>query len=1104
MIKCAHYFLFILMCLLVAVTVSHAQPYSTLDLYGKRPVQYQNRLLFAEKTPGDENIKPVKHFFQNTFTHYNYYFNANNKVNDIIDRAKALNKDDYTKLLSFYNYSLDNTSKDQTQIDSVIYKCTSSILLHDLRDDWVDNMYMLMGKAYLLKKNLDSAGYVFQYVNYAWAPKEEGGYDIPIGSNISNDKGLFSVSTIEKRSLAKKLLALPPSRNESLLWRVRVLLEQGRIGDANGLITILVIDPYFPQRLQPPLHEIMAYSFYKQQIYDSAAFHLTKALSNAGGRLETARWEYLIGQMLQLTKNSDSLAASFFEKSIAHTTDPVMEVFARLNLVSLAAHKKGYTLQDNIAELYKLARKDRYEVYRDIIYYAAAILELQQKNKTGAITALKKSLKYNIDNPEQKQKDFLLLADTYFDNKEYKLAYNYYDSTQVAVLEQADKDRIAERKPALKIITANIATIELQDSLQRLANMSEEDRRAILKKLLRQLRKAEGLKETDPLDFGNDNAPLAGSNTVPATLFANTSSGEFYFNNASLKQSGLNEFKSKWGNRPNVDNWQRQAALTKPPVTDGNPADMNMTVGSDMDVLPPTAAKTVEETKPKDLSFEGLMADVPLREGQKEKSDSAIARALFSNGVTFQNNLKDYKSAIDAYEELLRRFPFHKKAEQAHYNLVYCYQQLGLKYRADSTAEALKKNYPAGSFALQIGSPKKELAQDDTTADYQNVYNSFVEGSYEKAKTAKLAADKKYGRSYWTPQLLYIEAVYYVTQREDSVAINRLEDLANTFPKTPLAEKAIRMIELLKRRKEIENHLSHYGEPPVDSAALMAREAFVRDSLLKATREQFLKDSLQKAARASFVKDSLQKASLANGKLKPLSKKDSILIARSKMSLKDSLAFTAKRAAFVRDSLLKATRLAFVRDSLQKAARAAFVRDSLQRAARASFVKDSLQMARRDAFVRDSLQKARAAFVKDSLRKAADLAANNGFVYDPNEAHYAIIQLDNVDNVFIKVVASSFGSFNKRAYSGKQIDIATEKINTQFSFLYFGPFNSAAEAIAYIEKVKPNMTKSIVPWLPKYKYKYGIIGISNLLLLQQNKDVALYNQFLKKVLPGKF
>ena len=61
----------------------------------------------------------------------------------------------------------------------------------------MDDLYMLLGKAYFLRQDFDSAYRVFQYLNYIYAPKDDG-YDIPIGSNSSNANGIFSISTNEK------------------------------------------------------------------------------------------------------------------------------------------------------------------------------------------------------------------------------------------------------------------------------------------------------------------------------------------------------------------------------------------------------------------------------------------------------------------------------------------------------------------------------------------------------------------------------------------------------------------------------------------------------------------------------------------------------------------------------------------------------------------------------------------------------------------------------------------------------------------------------------------------------------------------------------------
>ena len=145
--KLCHYFS--ILCLFVMISFSGiAQPTWTFDPFGKekKPKEYEEKKLGSEKT-ADKKFTKLRRFIQNNVTHYNYYFNANNKINKVLEMAKAAQQDDYAKLLSFYPYSLENTAQQATELDSVIYKATAGILLHDLRTDWVDNMYFLIGKA---------------------------------------------------------------------------------------------------------------------------------------------------------------------------------------------------------------------------------------------------------------------------------------------------------------------------------------------------------------------------------------------------------------------------------------------------------------------------------------------------------------------------------------------------------------------------------------------------------------------------------------------------------------------------------------------------------------------------------------------------------------------------------------------------------------------------------------------------------------------------------------------------------------------------------------------------------------------------------------------
>ncbi len=779
---------------------SYAQPNLSFEI--KKPKQYESRSLPSEKT-GNAKFTAPKRFYNDLVSRFNYYFNAQTKLNSIIDSAKSLYKDDYTQLLSFYNYTLDQTA--MGQIDTIIYKCTAGILLHDLRSDWVDKLYLLMGKAYLYRKDFDSASNVFQYINYAFAAKDNG-YDIPIGSNASNTNGIFTIATLENRSLWKRMMSFPPSRNESFIWQARIYIEQEQYIEAGSLLELIRTDPNFPSRLENDVNELIAYNLYKQEQYDRSADHLLKALGNAANPLEKARWEYLAAQMYEKA-HKDSQAIVQYEKAIQHTSDPLMEVYARLNIVSLAAGKQENALQKNLDELLKMARKDKYEANRDIIYYAAAELELKRKNYTAAQALLLKSIQSGISNPEQKQKSFLLLGDMNYTRKEYGYAYHFYDSLQLPLLKEIDAKRVTERKPALKIISSNQDRIRREDSLQKLSLLPEEERLAFVKKLLRQLRKEKGLKdvENDPLSFGNTFTVAAAA--AQADLFSSNLS-EFYFLNNSLKAKGIADFKSKWGNRPNVDNWRRQTAVN---------SSLTTAVTSTAGDKKTQVAITREETK--ELSMESLTKDIPVTPVQKDSSNSAIRKALLGNAFAFQNQLEDFPSAIENYEELIRRFPESAETEPSLFNLVYCYRKNGQQEKADSASHILKTSFANGKYINRLNNAvvKTDTKIDPAEKQYANIYNLFIAGKFEEAKEAKLQADNQYGKTYWTPQLLYIESIYYIKQKDDSVAINRLQNIVKLFGKSPLAEKANTMIDVLKRRSQIENYLSNLNiERPME------------------------------------------------------------------------------------------------------------------------------------------------------------------------------------------------------------------------------------------------------------------------------------------------
>ncbi|HVY74251.1 MAG TPA: hypothetical protein VG890_05440, partial [Puia sp.] len=614
----------------------------------KKPQKYEDRILGYEKT-SETKFKTPRRFIQNTITHYNFYYNANNKLNEIVARAKAANRDDFTKLLPFYPYSLDATARDKRNLDSVIDKVNTAVLVRDLRNDWNDNLYMLMGQAYYYKNNLDSAYVLFQFVNYAYAPREKDGYQLPIGSNANSESGgnAFTISTNEKRNIAKRAFSLPPSRNEALVWMIRTYLMKDDLTHAAVLIDVLKHDPNFPERLQSNLQELQALLFYKQDVYDSAAIHLTLALGNASSLGEQARWEYLIAQLYDLDGNHE-LAKTYFEKSASHTLDPVMDVYARLNAIrqNKGDGKDNDYIEKNLQALHKMSRKELYAPYLDIIYYAAGEMELERNNIPGASSYFVKAIRNAGSGSPVRDQAFLKLGWLYFNDKQYVLAKNAYDSINLTNKGIADSVEILkDRKAALARIVPQIRIIQRQDSLQRLAAMPEAERNALIKKMIRAYRKQQGLSEEE--SAGGNTGPFR-SNQANSDMFNdNSSSSDWYFNNAALKSKGFNDFRSKWGNRQNVDFWQVQSMMNRQ-----KPGSVPGRVNNSNGAEPDTAA-----TKSAIPTSEVLLKNIPLTPEQMKRSNDSVENALFALGKSLQDMIPDYRAAIRSYDSLRNRFP---------------------------------------------------------------------------------------------------------------------------------------------------------------------------------------------------------------------------------------------------------------------------------------------------------------------------------------------------------------------------------------------------------------------------------------------------------------
>lgn len=134
-------------------------------------------------TKSKSDITKRKRFYHNTTAYYNGYFHADEILDLALLDIVTQNEDNYTQILPLSPYT---TNYDPTayakEMDRAIVKVSTVSALHE-ESQWVDDCYVLLGKAQFVKKDYESAEETFEYF------KEEFDFSqYHIGKNKTNQK----------------------------------------------------------------------------------------------------------------------------------------------------------------------------------------------------------------------------------------------------------------------------------------------------------------------------------------------------------------------------------------------------------------------------------------------------------------------------------------------------------------------------------------------------------------------------------------------------------------------------------------------------------------------------------------------------------------------------------------------------------------------------------------------------------------------------------------------------------------------------------------------------------------------------------------------------
>ena len=769
----------------------------------EKPLPYE-RLLNTKYTLG-------RRAYQNTVSQFNFLFNAEEELNENILKARNEYVDDYTTLISFYDYDLSVTSKNS--IDSIIYRCNANIVLHDLRSNWVDDAYLLLAKAYLFHKDFDTAGSILQFINYSFDEKQDG-MDLPIGSNLRNTKGKFSIATAENNRFFENLNV----RNESMIWQARNYIEKEEWNEGISLLQLLEADAIFPKRLYPFLNEQLAYGYYQMEMYDKAAAALEKGINNAPDDAAKTRWYYLLGQLWQKADKWDK-AYPWFKKANQNAVNPIISVYAKISMISYDAKNANNAWEELAYSLEKMIKRDKYKPYADIIYFEMAKLAIQNNAYTKANDWLIQSIKKNGSNLKQKQKAFELLGDINYSNNYYSIAKLAYDSVSIVLKTNPNYESIQARKKWLSTISTNEKIVEAQDTLQYIYQLNPSNQEAYFKLWQKRTKiETEFLKDifldktpNSTKNSQENNDAINNFSSLNNNSFSNNSNSDFYFDNRSVLVQGKQNFTQKWGPRPNVDSWRRKTSLMNAPssLSNQDASSTGFQNNTSKDSLQNRSLSKDEKENSK-ADEKGNSYEMITDGSSYIKSKQDWNKAALANAQTFLLELNDFERAYPLYTKVIANNIDTAITERAMLDLASHYLHENLNEKSDSIIKIVEDRFPKGFYATKKKeSSLKQKKEADVLNDYKEAYFLSQIGNWESLAALSNQLNTDLRRTKWYTPFKFIQVKMYAQQRMDSVAIVLLDSIVLQNTNEKIRDRAKNILEELKNRKQTESYLTN-------------------------------------------------------------------------------------------------------------------------------------------------------------------------------------------------------------------------------------------------------------------------------------------------------
>ena len=726
---------------------------------------------------------------------YNTYYNGTLAYIDGSLEKETGNKDNYTEQIPLYTVSNKNSREiGKANFDRAIEKCEKAIHQHSIkrRPEWTKNRrktakdiewlsrreynpflwkaWMLMGRSQFYQGDFESAAATFSYMSRLYATQ-------------------------------------PAIYGKARAWLAKCYIEQNWNYDAEDVIRNMLRDSIH-WRAQKEWDYTFADYYIHTGNAEQAIPYLSKVISHEMRRKQKAREWYLMGQ-LQASIGNKKEAYKAFRHVIRQNPPYELAFNARIAMTEVMAKDNAGKM---ISRLKRMAASDNNKEYQDQIYYAIGNIHLSRKDTLQAITAYEKGNQKSTRNGIEKGVLLLHLGDLYWTKENFSDARRCYGEA-IGLLDKDRKDyqQLANRSKVLDELVPYTDAVQLQDSLQQLARMSEKERNAAIDRVIDALKKKEKeernrkaeeeaestLRQDGGGNFAN-NSNFASSNSPQKNNenSANTpANGQWYFYSPLTVSQGKAQFQKLWGKRDNVDNWQR---INKTVVANAAGAeemtdeqrDSLAQAAEQEELLKQTSDSAVNDPHRREY----YLAQIPFTPEQLAESNKLLEDGLYHAGVIFKDKLDNLPLSRKSLLRLVNNHPDYEHLDDAYYHLYLLYSRERKPEMAQTYLQKLKAEYPESQWTTLLSDPyyaenaKRGVQIEDSL--YTLTYQAFKDGEYDKVERNAQISQNRFPDGANRDKFLFIGGLSKLNDGDIKSCLADLKEVVSKYPDSRLSEMA--------------------------------------------------------------------------------------------------------------------------------------------------------------------------------------------------------------------------------------------------------------------------------------------------------------------------